>query len=109
MVNPYQASTTPSAKSLPTVRYFVSAGLLVLGGLFIAAPNLIYLLASSARTGMPRRYATYDEEVYLFNNSVPAATAHQIAVITVPLMFGLAALLVHRGFRNRRLARGGKV
>ncbi|XZE56215.1 hypothetical protein SH139x_002311 [Planctomycetaceae bacterium SH139] len=105
MVNPYKASTTPAAKSPPTIRYYVSAVLLVLGGLVVAAPSLIYLLANSMRAGMPRRYATYDEEVYLFNNSVPAATAHQIAFITVPLLFGLAALLLHRGFRNKRLER----
>ncbi len=109
MVNPYKPSATQTTQSLPTVRYFVSAGLLVLGGLAIAVPNLIYLLAGMARGGMPRRYATYDEEIYLFNNSIPAATAQQITLVTVPLFFGLAALLIQRGLRNRRFARTERI
>ena len=103
-MNPYEPPSQATSKCRSSSRYFAMASMFALVGFVVASPGMIFLTSDmNRRMASGRRYATYDQELYLFGISITPGTAQFLAFGVAPFLMALSAFLVFRGKRNQRL------
>ena len=75
----------------------------MIAGFVAAIPGMLYMVWAVPRwIGTGRRYATYDQDIYIGGISIGWGTVIVIAIIIAPLLLFLSIYLFFRGWMNHR-------